>query len=91
MCKKMSYPERSALVKQAIREAIEYRDGGIAYFRKEPSMIEMFRSDCKDLKKVYSLFKRGKYKEACSFANQMDTAAREGINDQVWKEIHNES
>lgn len=90
MCKKMSYPERNVLAKQAVREAIEYRESGIASFRKDAGMIEMFRDDCKDLKKVYSLFKRGKYKEACSHADSMDTAAREAINDQVWKEIHNE-
>lgn len=53
----------------------------------EKDMMEMFAGDRKDLRKVLSLYRQGKWKEAYTYAAHMDTAAREHIPNGIWNEI----
>jgi hypothetical protein len=51
-------------------------------------MLAMYASDRKDFRKVLSLYRQGKWKEAAEFAGHMDTAARDYIPNGIWEEIN---
>lgn len=56
---------------------------------KDPAMIKMFAADRRDFRKVLSLYRKGKCKEAGEVAGHMDTAARDYIPQSIWDDIHN--
>jgi predicted transport protein len=43
--------------------------------------------DHKDLKRVYDLYSKGKFKEALNYASNLDTAVREEIPAVIWRKI----
>lgn len=55
---------------------------------KDPAMIKMYAADRRDFRKVLSLYRKGKYKEAGEVAGHMDTAPREHIPQKVWDDIN---
>jgi len=86
----MDKKERKALAVKAAAKAIKYRDAAIKRFSKDTmarDMELMFRDDCRKTLRVYDLFAAGLYKEAYEVGAGMDTAARDGIDLRIWKEI----
>lgn len=62
--------------------------------RGDPSnktMLAMYASDRKDMRRVLSLYNKGKWKEAVELAGHMDTAARDYIPQRVWDHIQSAS
>jgi ribosomal protein L32E len=51
----------------------------------EEDMLRMYREDLKDLKKIRTLIKNRKFKEAWKKARGLDTAVREEIPDNVYE------
>jgi hypothetical protein len=54
---------------------------------RDPQMLRMFAADRKDLRRVLSLYRKGKWQEAYAHARHMDTAARELIVERIWDDI----
>jgi hypothetical protein len=54
------------------------------------SLKKCYTQDRKDLRKVLSLYKKGKWKEAGEFASHLDTLVRDMIPDSIWKSIQRE-
>ena len=55
---------------------------------KEKEMLSMFTSDRKQFRKILSLYKTGKWKDAAKEARHMDTAPREYIPGRIWNDIN---
>lgn len=53
----------------------------------DASMRACYTQDRKDLRKVLSLCKRGKWQEAIEFARGLDTLVREMIPNGIWDHI----
>ena len=52
---------------------------------------KMYASDRKDMRRVLSLYNKGKWTEAAEVAGHMDTAARDHIPQRVWDHIQSAS
>lgn len=76
-------------IQKSMIEAIESvrEDAKQSRKEKENEMASMYSGDAKDMEKVLSLSKKGKWKEAWNHACNMDTAARDCIPDNMWRHI----
>ncbi len=70
-----------------IKDARKRRDGGIAHFKGDKGMADMYRADCRDRIKAARLAKKGKFLEARSVISGMDTGARDEVTDEFWNLI----
>jgi len=77
-----------ASVQERTIKAIARRHAEVAEARKDirhtESYVKMLVGDAKDLREVFSLCKRGLWKDASRKASSMDTAARENIPDALY-------
>lgn len=70
-----------------IAAARAYRDDGIAYFKGDKSMHDMYRADARDRIMAARLAKKGKFLDARNVMTSMDTAARDEITNEFWNLI----
>lgn len=52
-------------------------------------MRKMYTQDRKDLRRVHTLYKKGRWAEAGEFASHLDTAVRDEIPQSIWDSIMN--
>jgi hypothetical protein len=53
----------------------------------DQDMLDMYAADRADLQKVLDLYEAGQWKRAYKFAQSMDTAPREHIDDLIYDDI----
>jgi hypothetical protein len=77
-----------AFVQDRVIKAIARAHARVADARRDSrhteSYVKMLVGDAKDLREVFSLVKRGLWKDASRKASSMDTAARENIPDALY-------
>lgn len=70
-----------------IKDAREYRDDGLASFRDDKTMQDMYRADCRDRIKAARHAKKGQLTEAHKAMTETDTAVRDSVTDDFWNLI----
>lgn len=84
MLKEIANSVRSDAV-VVVQNALDFKDEDA---QVESEMKQMYNDDAKDLLHVADLIEQGKIEEAAKFARNMDTAARENINQNAWDFIN---
>lgn len=73
-------------------EAIRQIDQVIANHRAvlpaDSDLRKCYAADRKDLRRVQTLYKKGKWAEALLYAQHMDTLPRDMIPDAIWNDIN---
>jgi hypothetical protein len=73
---------------EAIRQMDEIIDGWRASPGDDANLRKCYTQDRKDLRRIQTLYKKGKWAEALLHAQNMDTLPRDMIPDAIWKDIN---